>query len=228
MAYRSTLYVVVRPNARAASVGRRSPVHGSHDRAEAHCDTRLASAQAGTVPSDQDAGHLAALDDLGKRAVVQVTAHGLPAHAHLLRELAHAHALRVEAHDNVVEGQPPRTTLLAQQLIFRRLDYGQLFNRCRVEHRRHRCGLRHLIICMGHARQSRMLPGQQTFQRRAQIGQQMPAVRHLHSVRRATPRTFGVATTAITADDLNTRMSLQPGGQWSRWSRSQSAKWLSA
>ena len=37
--------------------------------------------------------------------------------------------------------------------------------------------------------------------------------RHLHSVLRATPRTFGVAAAAITADDLNTRMRLQPSGQ---------------
>jgi hypothetical protein len=74
------------------------------------------------LPAIQDAGHLAALDDLGKRAMVQVTAHDLPARAHLLRDLAHAHALRVEAHDIGVVGQPPRPTLLAQQLVFRRLD----------------------------------------------------------------------------------------------------------
>jgi hypothetical protein len=56
------------------------------------------------------------------RGDVRVPAHGLPAHALLLRDLTHAHALRVEAHDIVVVGQPPRPKLLAQQLVFRRLD----------------------------------------------------------------------------------------------------------
>ncbi len=152
------------------------------------------------LPAIQDAGHSAALDDLGKRAVVQVTAHGLPAHAHVLRDLTHAHAFLVEAHDLCVARQPPCTPLLAQPLVFCRRNYarlagylgcvalaqisrggrdgyggGQFLNRCCVEHRRRRCWLRHLIIGMGHARQSGMLTGQQALQRLAQIGQQMPS-----------------------------------------------------
>ena len=95
----------------------------------------------------------------------------------------------------------------------RRYGGGQFLNRCCVEHRRRRCWLRHLIVGVGHARQSGMLTGQQALQRLAEIGQQMPAIRHLYGVRRATPCTFGVAATAIATDDLNTWMSLQPGRQ---------------
>ena len=165
------------------------------------------------LPAIQDAGQLAALDDLGKRAVVQVTTHGLPAHTHVLRDLAHAHALRVEAHDIVVAGQPPRPTLLAQQLVFRRLDYGQLCNRCRVEHRRRRCGLsapyhRHgARSAKPYACGSADVPTPRANWPANASGP--PPAQRLA----ATPRTFGVAAATITTDDLNTRMSLQPGGQ---------------
>lgn len=58
-----------------------------------------------------------------------------------------------------------------------------------------------------------MMPRENFFQCFSKIVQQMPAVGNLLRMRRSTSRPIGIGCPTISANNLNRRMSLKPGGK---------------
>ncbi len=190
------------------------------------------------LPAIQDAWAFCGAGRSRENRRVQVTAHGLPAHAHVLRDPTHAHAFLVEAHDLCVARQPPCTPLLAQPLVFCRRNYARLagYLGCVALAQISRGGrdgygrgrTPQPLLCR--APPAPLLAaapyhrhGARSAKRYAygSAGVATPRANWPanasdpppYGVRRAAPCTFGVAAAATRLMILNTWMSLQPGRQ---------------
>ena len=126
---------------------------------------------------------------------------------------ADAQPLAVQRVDLGVAGLPPRVAPLAlPRGPRRRRRLGWTIRRGAAAgiggRRRRRGGQCHRG--QAHLAERGVVSCQQALEHVAQVGEQVPAVGHLHGVRRALPRSIGIGPAPIAADDLGTRVRLQP------------------